>query len=218
MIPHQPPLMPCFNDFYRPAGFDITDRALALAQLPPRARIADIGCGLGPSVRHLREVWNLHALGIERDWDKVHRASTPFVFAGDGTALPFGDNTMDALLFECSLSKMHPPEQVLAQCRRVLKPGGCLIVTDLYARGTPATLAGLLGRVERRETLEQGLASAGFTPEHFEDYSRELAALWGQLIFQHGKRALHQNLCCDGPCLKQIRCGYCLILSRKEKS
>ncbi len=41
---------------------------------------------------------------------------------------------MDALFAECSLSLLGAAEPAVAEFRRVLRPGGLLVVSDLYAR------------------------------------------------------------------------------------
>ena len=48
----------------RPGGFELTDRALALARLSAGARVLDVGCGLGASVAHLVDHCGLRAVGL----------------------------------------------------------------------------------------------------------------------------------------------------------
>ncbi|HWQ30409.1 MAG TPA: methyltransferase domain-containing protein [Negativicutes bacterium] len=208
----------CTGDICRPGGYKITERALEFCDFPKDAKLADIGCGLGATVRHIRQNHGYDICGLEKDRNAVKLAGTQFVNVGDATELPFDSGELDGLLFECSLSKMDNPELVLIQCQRVLKPGGYLIISDIYARGLSATLSGLLGRVETKEELMNKLKANGFVIELFEDYSKDLQAMWGQLIFEYGAKALCENLEADREDLKKIKCGYCLIIAKKGVS
>jgi len=205
----------CTGAICRPGGYKITERALEFCGFSKDAKLADIGCGLGATVRHIRRNYDYDICGIEKDKDAVKLAVTQFVYAGDSTELPFDSEELDGLLFECSFSKMDNPELVLTECQRVLKPGGYLIISDMYARGSSAALSGLLGRIEAKEEILDKLIMSGFDIKLFEDYSDELHRMWGQLIFEHGAKALCENLGTDSGKLKEIKCGYCLIIAQK---
>lgn len=47
----------------------------------------------------------------------------------DRSPFPHEDNTFDAVLCCVSIQYMQYPEEVLAECLRILKPGGCVIIT-----------------------------------------------------------------------------------------
>lgn len=205
------------GDICRPGGFQITDKALAFCGFSKGVKLADIGCGFGATVRHIRQNYRLDIFGIEKDAEIVKLAGSPYVLCGDGTKLSFGKEELDGLLFECSLSKMDNPELVLDQCYYVLKPRGLLIISDLYARGESATLSGLLGRVETKESLLQRLHINGFTLKLFEDYTDALNKMWAELILKHGMKDLCVNLGAQQDDLRKIKCGYCLIIAQKGK-
>jgi arsenite methyltransferase len=205
----------CPGDMCRPGGFEITDRAMAFCCFPPKAKLADIGCGFGATVEHIRKLYGYEIWGIEKDEEIVKRTQSKFVLTGDGNKLPFADGELDGIMFECSLSKMDHPQTVLAESRRVLKPQGYLIVSDMYARGKGATLSGLLGRVETKEELYLQLTSNGFPILLFDDYSQALQRMWAQLIFQFGTEALWDNLGSNCAEMRQVKCGYCLIIGQK---
>jgi SAM-dependent methyltransferase len=111
---------------------------------------------------------------------------------------------------------MDDPERALEQCRRVLRPGGRLGLTDLYARGQPARLAGCLGRLETREALHDRLEAHGFRPARFADHSPLLRAYACQMLLERGAGAL-QALTGGGlEAMREARAGYCLILAVRE--
>lgn len=44
--------------------------------------------------------------------------------------LPFNESSLDCVLFTTSLEEIPQPQRALAEARRVLKPGGCVAVTE----------------------------------------------------------------------------------------
>jgi demethylmenaquinone methyltransferase/2-methoxy-6-polyprenyl-1,4-benzoquinol methylase len=56
----------------------------------------------------------------------------PFV-AGDGTRLPFADDTFDAVTISFGLRNIVDPDAGLRELRRVTKPGGRLVVCEFSA-------------------------------------------------------------------------------------
>lgn len=196
----------------RPGGFTLTDRGLALCGFAVGSRVLDIGCGSGATVHHLRERHGLEAWGIDLEPGRT----SEFLLRGAALALPFRDAAFDGVLLECSLSLMDDPEAVLRECHRILKPAGRILLTDLYARGEPARLQGCLGIVERRETLEAWVSSQGFPHLHFEDHSEPLRALWGQMVLDRGLAVFCAELGADAQALRAVRCGYALLVARKD--
>ncbi|WP_375688814.1 class I SAM-dependent methyltransferase [Pseudooceanicola sp. LIPI14-2-Ac024] len=65
----------------------------------------------------------------------------------DARALDFPDNSFDAVAAMHMISVVPEPEKVMAEMVRVLRPGGCLVVTNHFAKGTHDT--GGLARLER---------------------------------------------------------------------
>ena len=106
-----------------------------------------------------------------------------------GEILPFADSVMDGVLAECSLSVTQDVDKVLEECRRVLKPAGRLLVSDVYARnpdGVPdlkglpveCCLTGAVCREEWTLRLEAG----GFEVTLWEDHSAALREFAARLI------------------------------------
>ena len=68
---------------------------------------------------------------------KKARAELPFT-AGDGTQLPFGDKTFDAVTISFGLRNIVDPVAGLREMRRVTKPGGRLVVCEFSQPTNPA--------------------------------------------------------------------------------
>lgn len=114
--------------------------AVALNLLRPngRERILDVGCGTGELERHVMAVHPAQAIvGVDLTEAMLVRArqklaAYPHVVfhQGSGAQLPFGPGTFDCVITCSAFHYMRDPEQVLAECMRVLVPGGRFILID----------------------------------------------------------------------------------------
>lgn len=205
-----------YGEICRPGGFFLTSHALSLCSFKKGARLIDVGCGSGGTVRFLKAN-GFSAAGIEVNPEKFNKArlTCDSIFCGDAADLPFLTNEADGVLFECSFSKMKEPERVLKEAFRVLKIGGSLIITDFYARGEAFEFSGLLGRVEPLLNLGEMLSGAGLKETYFEDYSDLLPQMWGQLVMDYGLSALSEELGAPIATLGKAKCGYGLVIAKK---
>lgn len=181
----------------RPGGFELTARGLAHCRLAPDARVLDVGCGTGAAVDYLRQRHGLAAMGLDfsavllEEGARTHNGS-PLVRAR-AEQLPMADGCFGAVLCECVLSLCPDPQHVLGEMRRVLQPGGHLVLTDVYARenhaakwtGRPTVHCCLQGAVDR-STTEDRITEADFELLLWEDHSARLKQLAAQLIWSYG--------------------------------
>jgi len=85
-----------------------------------------VGCGSGDEVVYLRRSYasrRIVGLDIGLAFSRRARAAG-CVLAGDAQALPFGDTSFDFVAAFHSLEHVGDPPAVLAEVRRVLRPGG----------------------------------------------------------------------------------------------
>jgi len=100
--------------------------------------------------------------------------------------LPVFSGVCDGILCECVLSLLREPQQALAECARVLRPGGHLIMSDLYDRCQEDSKSTCSGKsnspLRNRSALESLVRAAGFELLVWEDHSKYLKELAAQLI------------------------------------
>ena len=92
-------------------------------------RILDIGCGVGAFVRRLRE-FSPYVCGVDVDAERVARggAEVPNLGLAVGEQLPFAEGIFDVVLLHEVLEHVTDDAATLAEARRVLAPGGRVVV------------------------------------------------------------------------------------------
>lgn len=98
------------------------------AELGPGARILDLGCGSGKTKHHFRAANpQLGWVGIDvpdsPEAEGRHESLTGIAWF-DGTALPFGDGSIDCVYSRHVMEHVRHPELLLDEVRRVLRPDG----------------------------------------------------------------------------------------------
>jgi ubiquinone/menaquinone biosynthesis C-methylase UbiE len=154
-------------------------KILSIAGLSPGQSVLDVGCGTGTlailAKEHVGPAGAVH--GIDASPEMIARArrkakSTRIDVAFENAvveSLPFPDGKFDVVL--STLMLHHLPragrEQCAREMRRVLAPGGRVVLVDFGARPRERTMLGRFhnhGSVDVRE-IERVLSSAGLRVE-----------------------------------------------------
>jgi len=163
-------LTPCYDALCAVLGFGARFRDGLVHDLAPapRERILDIGCGTGVlAARIASRVPGVQVVGVDPDAGALRLAARKGRTAAArvsrcaalGERLPFPDSSFDRVV--SSLALHHVPdevkEQVLQEARRVLRPGGTLLLADF-----DTALSKLIPRKRRsRQPLARWLEGAG---------------------------------------------------------
>ncbi len=98
--------------------------------------ILDMPCGRGFYLNMFRYVSNCHLVGAELDWDVILKAQRNVAQLPDVAlhntniyALPYADNTFDAVILSEILEHVEDDVAALKEIYRVLKPGGVAAIT-----------------------------------------------------------------------------------------
>jgi len=120
----------------RPGGLELTEYALKTAGAKPEDRILDIGCGDGTAAAFIREKFGCSVVGIDTDEKAVEKAKAAGVDARvmDASFLEFESRSFDIVMMECVFSVLNRQEESLHEAFCMIKPGGYLIISDLYCR------------------------------------------------------------------------------------
>jgi arsenite methyltransferase len=221
-------------DGIRPGGFLLTEMALSWCRFPSNSRILDVGCGTGVTLDRLNRVHELSAIGLDTSSvllgrNRMRNPDLPLVRAA-GENLPFFDEHADGLLAECSLSAMNNPDEALDEFRRVLKIGGKLILSDVYARNpnrvdrlghVPADCC-LRGAISREELMGR-LTNRDFRVDLWEDHSDLLTDFAVKLVFSYGSMnqfwlrtgSTSVDLADIQRAVSEARPGYYLLIAQK---
>ena len=166
-----------------PGGEAHTRRMLELAGLPVGASVLDLGAGAGETVALLRGL-GFRAEGI----DLAPRS--PRVAQGDLLHAAYPDESFDAVISQCAFFVSGDQPGALREAYRLLRPGGKLLLSDVFF-DDPAAL----------------LRAACFTLLHVEDRT----PLWREYYLE----ALWRG---DAPCCERPKgkSSYWLLIGRKD--
>jgi arsenite methyltransferase len=134
------------DDNFHPGGEALTRRSVTGMALPTDAVIADLGCGTGSSALLIARENDFQVHGIDLGASNIERARQRQQKSGieparlrfqqaDMSKLPFQNRELDAIIAECTFSLMAEQPAVLNEFKRVLRPGGSLMISDMAVEG-----------------------------------------------------------------------------------
>src|SRR5690606_37555657 len=115
---------------------------------------------------------------------RLERFSNVDFFVGDMHALPFGDQSFDAVLLLHTLTYSRRPKQAISEAARVLRPGGAVAVVTLveHEHDTIARAYDHVNQGFSAARLGSMLRAAGLQIEQCEPSSRERRKPYFQVL------------------------------------
>ncbi|MGQ0840043.1 SAM-dependent methyltransferase [Actinokineospora sp.] len=156
----------------------LTDHMIEKIEAKPGQRVLDLGCGRGKPAIRLADAVDVEIVGVSISQGDVDEANELARSSGladrvafqraNAMDLPFAAESFDAVWALESIFHMPDRLQVLRNVATVLKPGGRLVLTDVFG-DTPDTTEG-------RAALDRIFDSWSITSlADFADYPRLLA-------------------------------------------
>lgn len=109
------------------------------------AIVVDAGCGSGRYLRHALVRGAAHVHGVDLSPEMLARAaevsreadaaSRVTLAQGSLDALPLGEGIADLTLCGLTIGHLERLEPALAELRRVTRPGGCILCSDVHPTG-----------------------------------------------------------------------------------
>jgi ubiquinone/menaquinone biosynthesis C-methylase UbiE len=155
-----------------PLSLEKVDRVLALFDLPPGARVADVGCGKAEMLMRLIERYGCTALGVDSNADFLAEARARAFDRGVAGQLELveseardwkpGDQKFDAVLCVGATHAYGDLAGTLEALNALVKPGGLVLVGEGYWRKKPdAAYLKVLGAKAKDFTDHAGNVEAG---------------------------------------------------------
>jgi ubiquinone/menaquinone biosynthesis C-methylase UbiE len=208
--------MPDLAEFYSPTGTELietfyssgylsmggsasTDILAAGAVITAETRVLDVGSGLGGPALHIAECHGCRVADLDIVASNIRTAGERALAGGlqhlvefrlgDATAMPFKAGDFDVILGQDAWCHIPDKDRLIAECARVITPGGRVAFTDWLQRGEmagayrdevlTAMAASNLGTLESYGAL---LARHGFTVLHAEDVSAVFIAQYTAIV------------------------------------
>jgi ubiquinone/menaquinone biosynthesis C-methylase UbiE len=124
-------------------GFEATDALARAGDFRPEHHVLDVCCGLGGPARLVAYRVGCRVTGLDLTQSRIDSAKrlasrvgldrlVDFV-QGDATAMPLPAARFDRVYGQEAWVHIPDKEQLLAECHRVMKPGGVLAFTDIVS-------------------------------------------------------------------------------------
>ena len=202
--------VPSYDGCPHPEAMENTNAIMAEAvSLSPQSRVLDLGCGYGSTARYLAANYGCRVTGTNISEKELQLARARSREAGldallsfeygDFHRLHYPDDSYDVVWSQEAFLHAADKNAVLSECRRVLKPDGVLIFTDiLVRRDTPdADRARIYDRVKSPDMWDladyrNALAALNLTVTREEDWSQYVAPsyAWVRDRLQEQREAL----------------------------
>ena len=220
----------------RPGGLELTRKALAASQLPAGSTILDAACGTGATLDLLESQMGMRAVGVDLSRSMLARSPQQHQKTGVQASclhLPLPAASLDAVLMECTLSLSGDLATALREFHRVLRPGGSLIVTDLYIRegfnttsaSSSLPVSSCLAGTRPEAYLRQQIEKAGFQITTWQDETSAFKEWLARMVFKLSsiQEVYRRMVSCDedADCLAKtlgsnLKLGYYRLTAQKS--
>ncbi|MBW8829368.1 MAG: class I SAM-dependent methyltransferase [Burkholderiales bacterium] len=168
-----------------------------------RGRLLDVGCGNGAFLSRMKSLgWQ--CIGIETDEVAARFAREHFgldVRQSSLTEAAFAEGTFDVVTLSHVIEHVHSPIALLLECRRILKPGGKLVVLTPNTRSLGHRIFGRAWRglepprhlhAFHPQALQTYTERAGMSTQRLTTEPRMMRSIWyASRLIQRAERGRH---------------------------
>lgn len=126
-------------------GIGALERLMGVARFVPGDRVLDVCCGIGGPARYVAWKTGCRVTGLDLTASRVEGARELTALAGladrvdflhgDALRMPFGPASFTAVMSQEAFAHVPGKPTLVAQCARVLRPGGRLVFSDITHAG-----------------------------------------------------------------------------------
>lgn len=179
-------------------------------------RVLDAGCGLGACTALLAAGYpKAHVAGINYSSRQIahaerHHAGPRISFHRmDAVKIGFADGSFDCIHAVEAAMHFRPRSAFFAEARRLLVPGGRLIITDVLTRSEPSFMP-VTNRVASAEDYAKSLDDAGLRPVMLRDIHQHTVIPFAEALRAHAMHAYARAV-------QAGVSGYLLVLAVKPE-
>ena len=205
------------RDIFSLGGLNLANEIIEMYKMDENAKVLDVGCGSGYSVNYLSEK-GFDVTGIDSSEEIINLGKERYkdinIKVMDANNLDFPNNYFDLILFECSLSVMKNPEEILRNCRKLLKKNGIMLLSDFFFKQT-----GIYDDTYTLNYWNKLFADLNFQVINFQDKSKEWKNYLGMILWEYGELSGllrgNQNNKINNDIFKK-ETGYFLVILKKR--
>jgi 2-polyprenyl-3-methyl-5-hydroxy-6-metoxy-1,4-benzoquinol methylase len=115
--------------YLNPALKSGLDFSAMYIKVRPGAKLLEIGCGSGHQLEFLRQLgWQVEGLDLDPTAVEIASSRGLAIHLGSLKEQKFPDRSFDAVVSSHVIEHVHDPTGLLAECRRILRPDGKLVI------------------------------------------------------------------------------------------
>ena len=172
------------RDVFSSDGLGLLNEAIEMYKTDEAIKILDVGCGSGYSVNYLTER-GFDVTGIDFSEEIIKEGKKKYgnidIRVMDANKLDFPEEHFDLILFECSLSVMKNPPNILANSKKLLKKNGLIYLSDFFFKET-----NIYDDTYTLNYWNRLFADLGFQVINFQDKSTEWRNYIGMVLWEYG--------------------------------
>jgi len=117
-----------FLAYFNPIRRESFDSSAYFLDYEHGGRLLELGCGSGSALNAMEDLgWQVEGLDFDPDAVALARKKNLVVHLGTLAEQRFPDDNFDAITASHFIEHVYDPLKVIAECRRILKPGGRLV-------------------------------------------------------------------------------------------